>query len=120
MQRQERFDYSQEFLSHGYKELTIPPGPDGDFWMSPRALHIWPRRRFMLIALPNHDRSFTCTLFLPYEGEPSFAQLQNADDVRRFFRGQFPDALPLMPTLADDFLHNPTGSLVTWAFAFSN
>jgi kynurenine 3-monooxygenase len=67
----------------------------------------------MLIALPNHDRSFTCTLFFPYEGETSFASLRTADEVRRFFEQQFPDVLPLMPTLTEDFLRNPTGSLVT-------
>jgi kynurenine 3-monooxygenase len=113
MQRQERFDYSQEYLPHGYKELSIPPADDGNFRTEPHALHIWPRERFMLIALPNQDRSFTCTLFFPYEGEHSFASLRTPDDVRRFFEQQFPDALPMMPTLTEDFFQNPTGSLVT-------
>ncbi len=113
LQRQERFDYSQEYLSHGYKELSIPPLPGGGFRMEPHALHIWPRRRFMMIALPNADGSFTCTLFLWYDGEPSFAALQTPETVRAFFDREFPDAVPLMPDLVDDFFHNPTGPLVT-------
>jgi kynurenine 3-monooxygenase len=113
MQKLERFNYQQDYLSHGYKELTIPPGPHGSFPMEKHALHIWPRRAFMMIALPNHDGSFTCTLFCPFEGPNSFAGLHTEADVLRFFREQFPDALPLMPTLAADFFKNPTGSLVT-------
>jgi kynurenine 3-monooxygenase len=113
MQKQERFNYQQDYLSHGYKELTIPPGPHGSFRMEKHALHIWPRRSFMMIALPNFDGSFTCTLFCPFEGPNSFATLQAEAEVLRFFREQFPDAVPLMPTLAADFLKNPTGSLVT-------
>ncbi|MBY0525927.1 MAG: FAD-dependent monooxygenase [Gemmataceae bacterium] len=113
MQKQERFSYSQEYLSHGYKELTIPAGPDGAFRLEKHALHIWPRGNFMMIALPNQDGSFTCTLFWPYEGPNSFAALRTEADVLAYFRDQFPDAVPLMPTLAQDFLHNPTGPLVT-------
>jgi kynurenine 3-monooxygenase len=113
LQRQERFNFSQDYLAHGYKELAIPPGPNGAFRMEKHALHIWPRQRFMLIALPNQDGSFTCTLFFPYEGEPSFASLQTARDVVSFFEQQFPDAVPLMPSLAEDFFSNPTGPLVT-------
>jgi kynurenine 3-monooxygenase len=113
MQKQERFNYQQDYLSHGYKELTIPPGPNGSFRMEKHALHIWPRRSFMMIALPNLDGSFTCTLFCPFEGPISFAALQTETEVVRFFREQFPDAVPLLPTLAADFLKNPTGSLVT-------
>jgi len=113
LQRLERFDYSQEYLTHGYKELTIPPGSSGEFRMEPHALHIWPRRSFMMIALPNGDGSFTCTLFWPYEGENSFAALRSDDDVRRFFAAQFADALPLMPTLVEDYSKNPVGPLVT-------
>lgn len=113
LQRQERFNYSQEYLSHGYKELTIPAAPDGTHRMEKHALHIWPRGSFMMIALPNPDGSFTCTLFWPYEGPHSFAALKTIADVEAFFREQFPDAVPLMPTLADDFLHNPTSALVT-------
>ncbi len=113
LQRTERFNYSQEFLSHGYKELTIPPGPGGTFQMEPHALHIWPRHSFMLIALPNADRSFTCTLFLAFDGPDSFANLRTPDDVLSFFREHFPDAVPLMPQLVDDFFAHPTGPLVT-------
>jgi kynurenine 3-monooxygenase len=113
MQKQERFNYQQDYLSHGYKELTVPPGPQGAFQMEKHALHIWPRRSFMMIALPNIDGSFTCTLFYPFEGPHSFAALQTEDEVLRFFQEQFPDAVPLMPTLVPDFLKNPTGSLVT-------
>src|SRR5262249_18711177 len=107
------FNYHQDYLSHGYKELTIPAGPGGAFPMEKHALHIWPRGSFMMIALPNQDSSFTCTLFWPVEGPSSFAALKTEADILDFFRRQFPDAVPLMPTLAEDFLHNPTGGLVT-------
>jgi kynurenine 3-monooxygenase len=113
MQRQERFDYSQDYLTHGYKELTIPPGPNGEFLMEPHALHIWPRGSFMMIALPNRDRSFTCTLFWPFEGPHGFAALKSEADVLDYFRDQFPDAVPLIPDLGPAFVANPTGSLVT-------
>jgi kynurenine 3-monooxygenase len=114
MQRRlDRFDYSQSYLAHGYKELTIPPAPDGSWRMEKEALHIWPRKSFMMIALPNPDGSFTCTLFWQFEGSGSFASTKTDDDVRRFFDQEFPDAVPLMPTLVDDFRANPTGSLVT-------
>ena len=113
MQKLDRFDYSQSYLDHGYKELSIPPRPDGDFALEPNALHIWPRGGFMMIALPNPDRSFTCTLFYPNEGKDSFASLATPGAVHRFFNQVFPDAVPLMPELAEDFFGNPTGSLVT-------
>jgi kynurenine 3-monooxygenase len=113
MQKTERFNYSQDFLSHGYKELTIPPGPGGTHRMEKHALHIWPRHSFMMIALPNPDGSFTCTLFYPFDGPESFASLRTKDDVNRFFSEQFPDAVPLMPDLADEFFAHPTGPLVT-------
>jgi kynurenine 3-monooxygenase len=113
LQRQERFDYSQDYLTHGYKELTIPPAADGTFGMEPNALHIWPRGNLMMIALPNIDRSFTCTLFWPFEGPHSFAALTTPADVLNYFRNQFPDAVPLIPDLGPTFLANPTGSLVT-------
>jgi kynurenine 3-monooxygenase len=113
MQKQERFNYQQDYLSYGYKELTIPPGRAGEFMMEKHALHIWPRHSYMLIALPNVDGSFTCTLFLPYEGHPSFAELTSGTDIVRFFQEQFPDAVPLMPSLVADFQKNPTGALVT-------
>jgi len=113
MQRTDRFNYSQEYLEHGYKELSIPPTPEGEFALEPNALHIWPRGGSMMIALPNPDRSFTCTLFWPYEGDHSFAAVRTRADVRPFFRRHYPDAERLMPTLEDDFDRNPTASLVT-------
>jgi kynurenine 3-monooxygenase len=113
LQKQERFNYQQDYLSHGYKELTIPAGPGGTFRLEKHALHIWPRGSFMMIALPNQDGSFTCTLFWPFEGPNSFAALQSEASIQAFFQQQFPDAVPLIPALARDFLHNPTGPLVT-------
>jgi kynurenine 3-monooxygenase len=113
MQKLERFNYRQDYLTHGYKELTIPAGANGTFPMEKHALHIWPRGSFMMIALPNQDGSFTCTLFWPYEGANSFAALKTEADILAFFREQFPDAVAMMPTLAADFLNNPTGALVT-------
>jgi kynurenine 3-monooxygenase len=113
LQKQDRFDYRQDYLAYGYKELHIPPDPGGTFPMEKQALHIWPRRSFMMIALPNLDGSFTCTLFLPYEGPDSFATLRTPADVLAYFQEQFPDAVPLMPTLAEDYFQNPVGPLVT-------
>ena len=114
MQRNiDNFQYDENYLAHGYKELTIPPAPDGSWRMEKNALHIWPRKSFMMIALPNPDGSFTCTLFWEFEGARSFATTKTDDDVRRFFGEEFPDAVPLMPTLLEDFKNNPTGSLVT-------
>ena len=109
----EKFDYDESYLAHGYKELTIPPGPDGSWQMEKEALHIWPRKSFMMIALPNPDGSFTCTLFWEFKGPRSFESTKTDEDVRRFFDEEFPDAVPLMPTLLEDFRENPTGSLVT-------
>ena len=113
LQKTPRFNYSQHFIEHGYKELTIPSTVGGDFAMDPNALHIWPRGGFMLIALPNPDKSFTCTLFLPYEGNQSFAQLSDRKAVLAFFEENFPDAVPLMPELTTEFFQNPLADLVT-------
>ena len=88
-QRRDRFNYEQEYIDHGYKELHIPPGPDGQHLMEREALHIWPRGQHMLIALPNPDGSFTCTLFFPMEGTESFEALHNAQVARQFFSAQF-------------------------------
>ncbi|RYY68693.1 MAG: FAD-dependent monooxygenase [Chitinophagaceae bacterium] len=109
----DRFQYQQYYINYGYKELLIPPTADGNFAMEKNALHIWPRGNYMLIALPNMDKSFTCTLFFPFEGEPSFASLDNKEKVSQFFNEHFTDAVKLMPTLIDDFTNNPTSSLVT-------
>jgi kynurenine 3-monooxygenase len=130
-----RLDYSETYLEHGYKELTIPAGSNGKFLMEPNALHIWPRKTFMLIALPNVDGSFTCILFYPFsakgagpphrikeglrgsassgKGKESFETLDTFERVHEFFQKQFPDALMLMPSLTENFFANPTGSMVT-------
>lgn len=113
MQLRDRFSFSQEYLPHGYKELTIPPTADGEFALDPHALHIWPRGGFMMIALPNADRSFTCTLFWPHEGPNSAAVIDSVAAARDFFERQFPDALKLMPTFDEDFARNPHSSLAT-------
>ena len=107
------FQYDESYLAHGYKELTIPPAPDGSWRMEKNALHIWPRKSFMMIALPNPDGSFTCTLFWEFNGPRSFETTKADSDVRRFFDEEFPDAVPLMPQLLEEFRENPTGSLVT-------
>lgn len=117
----DRFEYNQHYIEAGYKELIIPPGANGEFLIEKNALHIWPRGTFMMIALPNTDGNFTCTLFLPFEGEKSFANLKTREQVESFFKTEFPDAVPLMPTVVDDFMNNPTSSLVTvkcfpWTF----
>ncbi len=119
-----RFNFSQSWLDHGYKELHIPPAEGAEkFRIDGRALHIWPRHKFMMIALPNFDGSFTCTLFLAHKTgstdgfttaeEASFENLSDTSAVVRFFDREFPDAASLMPTLADDFESNPTGNLGT-------
>lgn len=113
MQKRERQDYSQSYLPHGYKELTIPPAAGGGWRIEKHALHIWPRRSYMMIALPNADGSFTVTLFAPYDGPDGFGAVRTDDDVRAYFTQRFPDAVPLMPTLLEDFRANPVGSLVT-------
>ncbi|RMH94942.1 FAD-dependent monooxygenase [Lysobacter pythonis] len=103
-----------EWLGHGYKELEIPPGFDGDFRIEPNALHIWPRGRYMCIALPNDERTFTVTLFLPNEGDaPSFTTVTDGNDAEALFSRDFPDALPLIPGLREDFERHPVGALAT-------
>ncbi len=108
-----RFNFSQQYLDYGYKELTIPAGPGGKHLLDKHALHIWPRGHYMLIALPNIDGTFACILFLPFEGTDSFDTLATPSEVVEFFRARFPDALPLMPALAENYFANPTGSMVT-------
>lgn len=109
----DRFDYSQHYIDHGYKELHIPPGMAGSFQLEKNALHIWPRESFMMIALPNPDGSFTCTLFFPFEGSNSFSKLTTHSEIQHFFESTFPDAVKLMPSLLEDYNTNPTSSLVT-------
>lgn len=113
MRQVKGFEQSEELLAHGYKELVIPAAAGGGFLMEKNALHIWPRKSYMLIALPNFDGSFTVTLFLAHEGKESFAALKTESDVTDFFSRFFPDAMKLMPDLAKTFFENPTGSMVT-------
>ena len=113
MLKMNRFNFSQQYLDYGYKELTIPAGSGSKHLLEAGALHIWPRGNHMLIALPNIDGTFACILFLPFEGQDSFAQLTNASAVQEFFAARFPDAVPLMPDLVDSFFANPTGAMVT-------
>lgn len=108
-----RFNFSQQFLNFGYKELTISEGPGGKQFLEKNALHIWPRGNYMLIALPNIDGTFACILFLPFEGADSFERLTTKTAVQEFFSLRFPDAVPLMPDLSDNFFANPTGVMVT-------
>ena len=111
MIKQDRFQYSQHYIEHGYKELTMPANSDGTHKLEVNALHIWPRGSYMLIALPNMDGSFTCTLFFPYEGEYSFNSLQTEQQVYDFFKEVFPDTLDLIPNLVEEYFQNPTSSL---------
>lgn len=104
---------SEELLRHGYKELTLPPAPDNGYRIEKNALHVWPRGGFMLIALPNLDGSFTVTLFLPLQGEDSFASLTDATRIDAFFSRHFPDVRPLMPALTTEFQQRPTGVMGT-------
>ena len=117
----DRFEYNQHYIDCGYKELIIPAGINGEFLLDKNALHIWPRGSFMMIALPNPDGNFTCTLFLPFEGEKSFSNLKTDKQIEDFFKSEFSDAFTLMPTLISDFKTNATASLVTvkcfpWVF----
>lgn len=108
-----QFDYQQYYIDCGYKELSIPAGPNGSFLLEKNALHIWPRKDYMLIALPNLDGSFTGTLFFPFKGPLSFERLQTEEAVRDFFYQTFADLVPLVPDLEHQFFAHPTSSLVT-------
>ena len=112
MQAAGRVSVVTDMLDFGYKELTIPP-QDGDFALDPDALHIWPRGASMMIALPNPDRSFTCTLFWPKSGDGGFDELESEQDIIDHFTAVYPDAVPLMPTLVEDYQFNPVGLLAT-------
>ena len=114
LERKFLFSFSQDYLTHGYKELTILPTETGGYKTYKNALHIWPRGEYMLIALPNLDGSFTVTLFLSFDQEPyNFNNLNTPEQVTNFFQNEFPDALELMPNLIDDFFENPTSPLGT-------
>lgn len=113
MQKSTVFNYTQAYLDHGYKELYIPANADGTHKMEKNCLHIWPRGEFMMIALPNLDGSFTCTLFFPMKGEVSFESLKTEQDVLNFFEKTFPDAIPLMPDLIERYMQNPMSTLMT-------
>jgi len=107
-----------EFLDHGYKELEIPPTVDGGFRMEPNALHIWPRGNYMCIALPNDEKTFTVTLFMPNHGgatveNPGFDTIRTAQEARALFERDFPDTLPLIPELERDWTRNPASTLAT-------
>jgi len=111
MVKRNRQQYSQQYIEHGYKELLIPANDNGTHKLEKNALHIWPRGNFMLIALPNLDGSYTCTLFAPYEGKESFEKLNTHKDVQEYFEKTFPDLVPLIPDLCEQFFANPTSSM---------
>ncbi|ANH60294.1 FAD-dependent oxidoreductase [Dokdonia donghaensis] len=114
MSRDFLFSFSQDYLGHGYKELTFPPAENGGYRTEKNALHIWPRGRDMIIALPNLDGSFTVTLFIDYKDAPdSFASLDSPAAITEFFTRQFPDAIPMMPELVKEYEENPVGPLGT-------
>lgn len=113
MQRRSRFNYSQHFIDVGYKELTIPANSDGSHKLDNHSFHIWPRGNFMLIAMPNKDGSFTCTLFLPFEGEISFETITDEKKADEFFENYFPDIKDEISNLKRDFMRNPTSAMVT-------
>lgn len=107
-----RFNYDQHYIPHGYKELHMAANEDGTHKMDVETLHIWPREDFMLIALPNLDGSFTCTLFMHYEGKISFESIKTEPEIIAFFETYFPDVIPLMPDFVQQFLDHPVSSLV--------
>jgi len=113
MLKTDRFDFSQTYLEHGYKEIAMPPDAQGDFAIDPEALHIWPRGHFMLMALPNPDRTFTCTLFAPFDGPDGFSHIPGAKAARAYFNAHFPDVLDHVPDFDRDWESNPTSSLIT-------
>ncbi len=113
IQKTDLFNYSQSYLEHGYKELSIPAAKDGSAQLELNALHIWPRNSYMMIALPNTDNSFTCTLFIPYKGENSFENLKTTEEWDKFVKNSFPSAYNLIPNLAEQTENNPVSSLIT-------
>ncbi len=122
MKNRQETEFTAELLDHSYKELNIPPGPDGVFQLEKEALHIWPRDDYMMIGLPNPDGSFTLTLFMPNEGPVSFASINDEPALHALFDAQFADAKPMIPELVNDYFNNPTGYLGTirchdWQFS---
>ncbi|WP_405395746.1 FAD-dependent oxidoreductase [Maribacter sp. Asnod2-G09] len=113
MQRRSRFDYSQRFIDVGYKELTIPANADGSHKLDKNSFHIWPRGKFMFIAMPNLDGSFTCTLFMPFEGDVSFENIKTKKEAVHFFNTYFPNVMDDIENLTEDFFKNPTSAMVT-------
>ena len=112
LMRTDRFDFAQRYLTHGYKEIEMRPTSNGAFKMEADALHIWPRGEFMLMGLPNPDGTFTCTVFAPYDGPNGLNQLETPEAVHAYFTAHFPDVIPLIPDFAEQWLANPTSSLV--------
>jgi len=113
MMREDKFFYHQQYIEHGYKEFTIVPTASGDWAMRPDGLHIWPRKSFMMIALPNLDKTFTCTLFYPFEGNSSFECTRSQEAIRLLFETEFADLIPLMPDYSLQFQNHPFASFVT-------
>jgi kynurenine 3-monooxygenase len=113
LQITDRFQFQQSYLEHGYKEFNIEPAGNGGFRMGENSLHIWPRKEFMMIALPNPGGSFTCTLFFPFDGPVSFNAIKTENEIRQFFEKYFPDLIPLIPDYIEQFKRNPTSSLAT-------
>ncbi len=111
-QKLDRFNFSQNYIADGYREILLPANEDGSYKLDKKALHIWPRGRFMLIALANEDGSFTCTLFMPFENnEYSFDKLKNKEAVDNFFKNVFPDFYEMMPNVANQWEDHPLSSL---------
>lgn len=109
----EEVRHSRNFINYGYKELSIAPGNDNKWQIPENGLHIWPRGHFMMLAMPNSNGGFRCTLFMPFEGDVSFSQLTDEASVTNFFNRHFADVLPLMPNLLKEFFANPTSSMLT-------
>ena len=112
MQKLNRFNYSQNYIADGYREILLPANADGSYRLDKNALHIWPRGRFMMIALANEDGSFTCTLFMPHEGDKfAFDKLTSKEAVNDFFQTVFPDFYDMMPNIADAWEDHPLSNL---------
>jgi len=113
MMREDKFFYQQHYIEHGYKEFTIPPNSAGDWAIRKDGLHIWPRKSFMMIALPNQDKTFTCTLFFPFQGQTSFDKIRTEEEIKNLFKAEFPDLTQLIPDYISQYENHPVASLVT-------